>query len=322
MSNDRIGFKPTPPRPDMDAVGIFLLLLWAGAVLGPIYWALRNHALVSLGLVLGLLFGYIVQMIWLYSGNLYLIDDLWMRPSDVFGRGFYTTITAGFLHNPFSAMHVLSNLVIIALVGIPLEKRLGSTRWIIIYMIGLFGGSISWTIANLGSDTPSLGASGAAFGILGAYLAGWPRDEVYFPLIIIRPWPVSLIALFYFAIEVVRTWQTVGLSEPSHVAHLAHIGGFIFTYLTLNRVARDGPVAPGESGSRNQPLSELPKEHPFIDVDELLKRLYEEGDERETRQAWMEEIADKANCPVCSGPLELKRLRLKCKASGLHLHWP
>ena len=72
MPSDRIGFKPTPPRPDMDAVGIFLLLLWACAVLGPIYWALRNHALVSLGLVLGLLFGYIVQMIWLYSGNLYL----------------------------------------------------------------------------------------------------------------------------------------------------------------------------------------------------------------------------------------------------------
>ena len=83
-------------------------------------------------------------------------------------------------------------------------------------MIGLLGGSIAWTVANGGSVTPALGASGAAFGILGAYLCGWPEDEVMFPMILIRKWPVQFIALFYFGFEIYKAWQVYGLSEASH----------------------------------------------------------------------------------------------------------
>ena len=43
-----------------------------------------------------------------------------------------------------------------------------------------------------------MGASGAAYGLLGAYLS-WPKDEIPFPLILIRPWPVTVIALFILA---------------------------------------------------------------------------------------------------------------------------
>ena len=72
------------------------------------------------------------------------------------------------MHSWSDPLHVLGNIVIIALVGIPLEDRLGRGKWLISYMIGLLGGSIAWTLANGGSTTPALGASGAAFGILGA----------------------------------------------------------------------------------------------------------------------------------------------------------
>ena len=102
-----------------------------------------------------------------------------MIPALVENGHLHTLVTSGFHIHGSDPLHVLGNIVIIALVGIPLEDRLGRGKWLISYMIGLLGGSIAWTLANGGSTTPALGASGAAFGILGAYLCGWPDDEVF-----------------------------------------------------------------------------------------------------------------------------------------------
>ena len=69
-------------------------------------------------------------------------------------------------------------------------------------------------------------------------------------------------------------------------------------------------------------LGEITAENPFEGVDELVKRLHDEGDEKETRQAWLEEIADRAKCPVCGGKLHLKRMRIRCESDSSHVAWP
>ena len=69
-------------------------------------------------------------------------------------------------------------------------------------------------------------------------------------------------------------------------------------------------------------LSEINEENPFEGVDELVKKLIEEGDEKETRQAWLEEIADRAICPVCSSNLVVKKMQVKCESSQSHVSWP
>ena len=53
-----------------------------------------------------------------------------------------------------------------------------------------------------------------------------------------------------------------------------------------------------------------------------VKRLIEEGDEKETRQAWLEEIADRAKCPVCGSGLYVKKMRIKCESASSHVSWP
>lgn len=295
---------------------MFLLALWGLAILAPLVWAWREKASIAMAMTLSLLFGYIVQLIWHWTGYDYLVIHVVMVPAWVEQGRLFTLISAGFAHSPGDPLHVLGNIVIIALVGIPLEKRLGRGRWLISYFIGLLGGSIAWTLANPGSYTPALGASGAAFGILGTYLAGWPKDEVYFPFIIIRPWPVQFIALVYFGLEVYRAMQVYKFEEVSDVAHLAHLGGFILAYITLPLVRK------GSSWTPETEMVELPIEHPFEGVDELVKKLMDEGDEKETRQAWMEEISIRANCPICEGNLEFENLRIKCAVSRSHLHWP
>lgn len=296
--------------------------LWIVAIIGPLAWSWYHKASIAMAMTLSLLFGYIVQLMWGFILGKYTSDwwELYIRvfmvPSLVENGHFHTLITSGFVHSWNDPLHVLGNIIIIALVGIPLEERLGRGRWLISYMIGLLGGSLAWTLANGGSLTPALGASGAAFGILGAYLCGWPEDEVYFPLILIRKWPVQLIALFYFGFEIFKAWQVYGLSEVSHVAHIAHFGGFILAYATLPLLKK------GIEWEGEVEITEITQENPFEGVDDLVKRLHEEGDQKETRQAWLEEIADRATCPICGGSLHLKKMRIRCVADSSHVAWP
>ena len=135
-------------------------------------------------------------------------------------------------------------------------------------------------------------------------------------MILIRKWPVQFIALFYFGFEIFKARQVYGLSEVSHVAHIAHFGGFILAYATLP-ILKKGIEWEGEIE-----LTEIIEENPFEGVDELVKRLIEEGDEKETRQAWLEEIADRAKCPVCDGKLHLKKMRIRCESESSHVVWP
>ena len=221
--------------------------------------------------------------------------------------------------------------------------------FVAVYLIGLLGGSLGWVAFNADSFTPALGASGAAFGLLGAYLSGWPKDEIPFPLLLIRPWPVVLIALLYFGLELVRALATMDSGVSSGIAHMAHIGGFIAAYALLPLVARGGPVEMGvvDGGPSNADAHSAKRKRikaVMIDLRtiddpwtqrgyevpkslrEPLKNLVQASDEPETRTAWMEHLADAGQCPVCEAPLGLVERRtgphLQCSASTEHFEWP
>jgi len=310
----------------MDMVGLVVGLIWLSALIAPLTIAWRDGTSIALALVIGLLLSFIVQFL---AGRFFL--NIWWEMVLIPGVAFepnhlHRLITSGFLHG--DVMHVIGNIMVIGLAGIPLEQRLGRERWIIIYLVGLLGGSIGWSIVNSDSFVPTLGASGAAFGLLGAYLACWPKDEIPFPLIIIRPWPVSLIALAYFGIELWRAHSVASISGSSGVAHMAHLTGFIATYSVARLVAKGGPNEPGvmDGGpswnhipTKVEKITDDPWSEPSPRLAHLLKKLSEEGDEVITRQAWLEEIATEARCPICDGELHLENLSLVCKG---HLRWP
>ena len=331
------------------------LILWFAAVAAPIVYSFRNKTPIALGISVGLLLGYIVQYAFVVFVSYgfefkFVWFDFWLIPSRLDSPShLHTIFTAGFLHSMNDVTHVLGNVLVIALVGIPLEQRLGTKRFTFIYVAGLLGGSVAWVLFNGGSNTPSWGASGAAYGLLGAYLAGWPRDEIPFPLILIRPWPVTIIALFYFGFELIRAFNTVGLGGYSTVAHMAHIGGFVLAYALLPLAAKGGPYPLGvidggpkgfgngragfeqmkssmvDLSSMEDPWTELGLEVPK-NLREPLQKLKEAGDEAETRIAWMEHIAEAGDCPVCLAPLGMVERRtgpqLQCSKEPKHLAWP
>ena len=332
-----------------------VLLLWFVAIVAPLFYAVRTRTSVAMGITVSVLLGAVVQVLWalLYNWglvNYWVWSDFVLVPVRAFEPAFvHTLATAGFLHSQGDMMHVLGNVVILALVGVPLEQRLGAKRFAVVYVIGLFGGSLGWVAFNADSYTPALGASGAAFGLLGAYLAGWPRDEIPFPLLLIRPWPVVFIALLYFGLELVRALATMDAGVSSGIAHMAHIGGFVAAYALLPLVAKGGPVALGVvDGGPSQGDAHAAKRRRMkanmVDLTtvqdpwtarglevpkhlrEPLKNLVQASDEPETRAAWMEHVADTGRCPTCDAPLGLVERtsgpHVQCSVEPGHLEWP
>jgi membrane associated rhomboid family serine protease len=78
-------------------------------------------------------------------------------------------ITAGFVHSPDSVWHILLNAYSIFIFGRVIEPMLGPVRFLVLYLVSIFGGSamVLWLSEPV---VPVVGASGAFFGLMGAYL--------------------------------------------------------------------------------------------------------------------------------------------------------
>ena len=317
----------------------FYAFIWLAATLSPLIHSWVKRTPMALGIGASLILSWLVQSVldWHVGFDLMRLLGALLPAWGLEFSEMHRYITAAWLHA--STVHVLGNALVIILVGVPLEQRLGRGRFLAIYMIGVLGGNIGWTLANWGSETFCLGASGAAFGLLGCYLACWPRDEIEFPLILIRRWPVAWIALIKFALEVMQ-YPTA----TSNVAHLAHITGFIACYVLAKPIAKGGlmPIGVVDSGpsskgglqaqhqaakSRMGDLTDDPWNGDLTGPAlRTLQRLREEGDEIETRQAWLEQLSEQAQCPVCEGDLTTVQsggiTLLRCTIEDTHLEWP
>ena len=312
--------------------------IWAIIAIAPLIHAWIRKTPVSLAIGASLMLAYLFQAIveWGFEINLYyqgaLIPAIAFVPEHL-----HRLISAAWLHA--GLVHLLGNVLVIILVGVPLEQRLGRGRFLLVYLIGVLGGNVGWALVNSESWTFCIGASGAAFGLLGCYLACWPRDEIEFPLILIRKWPVAWIALFKFGLEVLQ-YPT----STSNIAHLAHITGFIACYVLAKPIAKGGVVpigtidgGPSSKGGQEAQHNAIKSRMRDLSTDpwdgelsgpamRTLQRLREEGDEIETRQAWLEQLSEQAQCPVCGGELmtfEIAEITvLRCTAEKTHLDWP
>ena len=130
-----------------DATEWFVLILWFVAILAPRLYAARTRTSIAMGITVSVLLGSVVQVLWsmLYGWGMveyWVWSDFVLVPARTGEPSFWHTLaTAGFLHSQGDLMHVLGNVIILALVGVPLEQRLGARRYATVYIVGLFGGS-------------------------------------------------------------------------------------------------------------------------------------------------------------------------------------
>ncbi|HEY9620194.1 MAG TPA: rhomboid family intramembrane serine protease [Crinalium sp.] len=156
------------------------------------------------------------------------------------GRGnpieWITLFTSQFLHGGF--LHVGGNMLFLWIFGNNVEDRLGHIKYLVFYLAcGALAALTQWFFTS-GSEIPSLGASGAIAGVMGAYILRFPNAKVLtlIPLGIILA-PIRIPAIFFlgfwfvqqalYGIASLGATTNIGM-ENGGVAYWAHAGGFIF----------------------------------------------------------------------------------------------
>lgn len=182
-----------------------------------------------------------------YFDNLRAVSDVSRPDRPII---FLSLLTALFLHA--SWVHLLGNMLFLWVFGDNIEDRFGHGRYLLFFLAAGAIASLTQGVLTAGSVAPVVGASGAIAGVLGAYLACFPRARVRavipLPILFFIPIPVPawLMLGLWFAMNLFSgvTEITSVAGADSGVAFFAHVGGFVFGFLFAffgYRAAARGP---------------------------------------------------------------------------------
>jgi membrane associated rhomboid family serine protease len=144
------------------------------------------------------------------------------------GRDWFTILTSMFLHG--SWLHLLGNMWFLWVFGNNIEDSMGHLRYIVFYLLTGTLGSLVHIYTDPGSMVPTVGASGAISGIMGAYLILYPRVRVqtlFWIIIFIKiiAVPAWVVLIQWFVIQFLY-WLMNTTGAEGGIAVWAHIGGF------------------------------------------------------------------------------------------------
>ncbi|MBM4326079.1 MAG: rhomboid family intramembrane serine protease [Deltaproteobacteria bacterium] len=153
------------------------------------------------------------------------------HPVSMVSNALVPLFTSVFMHGGW--LHVIGNMWFLWIFGDNVEDRLGHFRFLIFYLMCGIGASIAHVMFHPGSNIPTIGASGAISGVLGAYLVSFPHSRVLTLLIIfviirLVEIPAFLFLILWFVFQFVSGTAEIGSSqETGGVAYWAHMGGFV-----------------------------------------------------------------------------------------------
>ena len=141
----------------------------------------------------------------------------------------FSILTSMFLHG--GLMHLIGNMLYLWIFGNNIEDAMRHGRFIVFYLLSGVAASMTHFLTDVTSSIPTVGASGAISGILGAYILLYPRARVLvlIPLgffLRIMYIPAGFVLGFYFVIQLFQGTLSLGQSGGG-VAWFAHIGGFL-----------------------------------------------------------------------------------------------
>jgi membrane associated rhomboid family serine protease len=143
-----------------------------------------------------------------------------------------TLITSMFLHGGWS--HVLGNMWYLWIFGDNVEDRLGHGRFLVFYLLCGIIAALGQVVIDPTSTLPTIGASGAIAGVMGAYFVLYPKSRVLtlIPLIIfweIIELPAIFLLGFWFVLQLVNAGAVAATSSTGGggVAFAAHVAGFV-----------------------------------------------------------------------------------------------
>jgi len=172
-----------------------------------------------------------------YTGQNISYPGLGVTPVPV----YFTLITSMFMHGGWA--HLLGNMLYLWIFGDNIEDAIGHRKYLFFYLLCGIIASLAhvFTTKFLGQDLliPSLGASGAISGVLGAYILLFPKRRVTmfifrFITHVSAIWAIGV----WILLQILNGLGMLGGSEASGVAYAAHVGGFIAGLLLINLFRR------------------------------------------------------------------------------------
>lgn len=145
---------------------------------------------------------------------------------------FVPLLTSMFLHS--SILHLLGNMWVLWIFGDNIEDYLGHFTYLVFYVICGLAAAITHILLNTSSRVPTVGASGAIAGVMGAYLLLYPRAKVLtlVPLIVFFTFwwlPAWIVLGYWFLLQFLSGTATsiaYSTSSSGGIAFWAHVGGF------------------------------------------------------------------------------------------------
>jgi membrane associated rhomboid family serine protease len=175
---------------------------------------------------------------------------------DDFSRNFFmekyamaTLVTSMFLHGGW--MHIIGNMLFLWAFGKSLEDAMGHAKFLSFYLLcGVLAGIVQFFF-NYYSRVPTVGASGAIAGVMGAYLLKFPRAYIHtlvfiFVFVTTTDLPAWFFTIFWFVTQLFNGYGSIAQTQVTDggTAWFAHIGGFLAGMLlvtvmgTRNRYVR------------------------------------------------------------------------------------
>ncbi len=141
-------------------------------------------------------------------------------------RSFYRLFTSMFMHGGIT--HIFGNMLYLFIFGDNIEAALGRLKYLLMYFLWGIVAALLHGVMNFNSIIPTIGASGAISGVLGAYFVLFPHANIvtlvfFFNVVTVRRIKSFYYLGFWFLYQLIPA----SLGEVAGVAYWAHIGGFI-----------------------------------------------------------------------------------------------
>jgi membrane associated rhomboid family serine protease len=143
-----------------------------------------------------------------------------------------TLLTSMFLHGGW--LHIIGNMLFLWAFGRSLEDAMGHSKFLAFYLICGVAAGIAHVALNLFTTLPTVGASGAIAGVMGAYLVKFPRAKIHTLVFIVIfvtmvDVPAAFILVYWFITQLFSEYGAIAQTQVGNggVAYAAHIGGFI-----------------------------------------------------------------------------------------------
>jgi membrane associated rhomboid family serine protease len=154
-----------------------------------------------------------------------LVRDFGLTPTLVKKGYIWQLFTYMFLHG--GLFHLFFNMFVLWMFGPPIERQWGTRQFVKYYFYTGIGAGLFTFVLSINSTIPTIGASGAIFGILVAYALMFPDSIIY--LWFLFPIKAKYLVIIFGILELIASVNYT----PDGIGHFAHLGGMVVGYLYL-----------------------------------------------------------------------------------------